>query len=141
MYCISIGLRSARPLHLCFDGEVEAIAACETFATDIEDAPESGLVSIVQDECRRVAFLKRDFRSLEFFRNDEDDDDEEAEDRDEPQLSLTLPLGDPEYPATPPSPNRLISSLESALVGIGPPCYSQPAPQYRTRAEMGEKNH
>lgn len=119
MYCITIGLRSARPLHLCFDGEAEAIAACETFATDIADAPEGGLVSILQDDRRRVAFLKRDFRSLEFFRNDEDGG-AESEDPDDPQESLTRPPGDPEKPATLPSPSRLISSLESALAGMVP---------------------
>jgi hypothetical protein len=119
MYCLNIALRSVRPLHLCFESEPEAAAACETFATDIADAPDGGLVSIAQDDRRRVAFLKRDFRSLEFFRNDDDGDEESADDVG-PQERLTLPPGGPEKPAPLPSPSRLISSLESALAGMVP---------------------
>lgn len=72
---MTIVMRSARPLHLCYETEPEAAAAFAKLDDELSRAPEGALITVVQDPWRRVAFLKRDFRSLELWRNEEDGDD------------------------------------------------------------------
>ncbi len=114
----------ARPLHLCYEGEPEALAAYERFAEEISQTPDCGLVTIVQDPQRRVAFLKRDFRSIELWRN-EDDGNGGLGDDGEPHQAEPLPLFAPNPPQAP-APRRSLSALEAALNDIIPSCALRP---------------
>ena len=90
----------ARTLHLCYEGEPEALEAYERFAEEISQTPDCGLVTIVQDPQRRVAFLKRDFRSIELWRNEDDGSDGLGDDGD-PFQAEPLPLFAPNPPKCP----------------------------------------
>ena len=96
---MTIVMRSARPLHLCYESEPDAAAAFAKLDDDLSRAPEGALITVVQDPWRRVAFLKRDFRSLELWRNDEDGED--GVPGDDGRLGETLPL-----PSAPQSAKR-----------------------------------
>lgn len=82
MYVMEVLLRGPVPLCLMFATEVEAHSSLERFDADIAGAPDGSLLTIVQDDGRCVAFLKRDFRCIEIARHP-DHDGEEADDDDD----------------------------------------------------------
>jgi hypothetical protein len=116
MYVMEVLLRGRIPLCLLFANEVEAYSALERLEADIAGAQRGSLLTIVQDDARCVAFLKRDFRAVEISRQPDDDGGEEADDGDDgsrPQRrQLTPPVAN-ERPSV--AIQRLRSPLDVAL--------------------------
>ena len=121
MNCMTVTLRGAKSLHLCYPDREVADQVVRNFDRDISVAPEGYLIVLSNGDGKIIAFLKRDFRSVELSELDEGGEE-----------SLE---GEPEAqePLTPLRPTR----LESALADIVPAMH----PRQRTPSPGAESSN
>jgi hypothetical protein len=104
MNCMTVTLRGAKSLHLCYPDREVADQVVRNFDRDISVAADGYLIVLSNDDGKIIAFLKRDFRSIELSELDESGE-ESLEGEPEAEESLT--------PLRP-------TKLESALADIVP---------------------
>ena len=113
MNCMTVTLRGAKSLHLCYPDREVADSVVRNFDRDISVAADGYLIVLSNDDGKVIAFLKRDFRSVELSQLDEGGEESPEE---EPEAQEPLMLLSP-------------TKLESALAGLVPPGYPRtPAP-------------
>lgn len=105
MNCMTVTLRAAKSLHLCYPDREVADQVVRNFDRDISVAADGSLIVLSTDDGKVVAFLKRDFRSVELSEFDEAGVEPHEE---EPEA---------QEPLTPLTPTK----LESALADLVPP--------------------
>ena len=120
MNCMTVTLRGAKSLHLCYPDREVADSVVRNFDRDILVAADGYLIVLSNDDGKVIAFLKRDFRSVELSELDEGGE-ESPEEAPEAQEPLML------------SPTR----LESALADIVPTMH----PRRRTPAPDAESSN
>src|SRR5580698_931976 len=118
MNCMTVTLRGAKSLHLCYPDREAADQMVRNFDRDISVAPKGYLIVLSNDDGKLIAFLKRDFRSVEISELEEG-----GEESPEEELEAQEPL-------MPRRPTR----LESALADIVPAMH----PHRRTPAPGAE---
>ena len=71
MNCMTVTLRGAKSLHLCYPDREVADQVVRNFDRDISVAADGYLIVLSNDDGKVIAFLKRDFRSVELSELDE----------------------------------------------------------------------
>lgn len=89
MNCMAVTLCGAKSLHLCYPDREAADQMVRNFDRDISVAADGYLIVLSNDDGKLIAFLKRDFRSVEISELDEGGE-ESPEEEPEAQEQLTL---------------------------------------------------
>jgi hypothetical protein len=122
MNCMTVTLRGAKSLHLCYPDREVADQVVRNFDRDISVAADRYLIVLSNDDGKLIAFLKRDFRSIELTELDEGGEESPEE---EEQLTLLSP-----------------TKLESALAELVPTVHPHrrtpaPGPQSSSMRNFG----
>ena len=64
MNCMTVTLRGAESLHLCYPDRELADQVVQEYDRDISVAADGYLIVLSNDDGKVIAFLKRDFRSI-----------------------------------------------------------------------------